>query len=208
MLDSLFLGLVLGLSAGLAPGPLLTLVISETLTNGTAAGVRVALAPLLTDAPLILFTLFVLARLADAAPVLGVISLIGAAFLLFLGYENLHVQAPDPARPGARPRSLAKGILANVLSPYPYLFWFSVGGPTTVRALESSLAAGLGFLAVFYAALVGSKVLLAVAVGKSRGFLSGRVYVYANRVLGLLLCVLALSLLRDGLALIGLWPRG
>ena len=206
MLDSLSLGLVLGLSAGLAPGPLLTLVIAETLTNGTAAGVRVALAPLLTDAPLVLFTLFVLARLADYQPVLGVISLVGGVLLLVLGYENLRVRGLDLKGSDRRPRSLAKGVLANLLSPYPYLFWFSIGAPATAKALGMSLAAGLGFLAAFYGALVGAKVLLALAVGRSRGFLGGRAYVYANRALGLVLCGLALGLFRDGLRLLGAWP--
>ena len=56
ILPFLFAGLVLGLSGGLVPGPLLTLVASETLRHGAAAGIRVALAPLLTDAPIILAT--------------------------------------------------------------------------------------------------------------------------------------------------------
>jgi threonine/homoserine/homoserine lactone efflux protein len=206
MFDSLSLGLFLGLSAGLAPGPLLTLVIAETLTNGTAAGVRVALAPLLTDAPLVLFTLFVLARLADYQPVLGVISLVGGGFLLVLGYENLRVRGLDLERTERRPRSLAKGILANLLSPSPSLFWFTIGAPATAKALGVSLAAGLGFLAAFYGALVGAKVLLAVAVGRSRACLSSRAYVYANRILGVMLCGLALGLLRDSLGLLGAWP--
>lgn len=206
MSDLLILALVLGLAAGLAPGPLLTLVITETLVNGTGAGVRVALAPLITDAPLVIFALFVLARLSDVQPVLGLIALIGGGFLLVLGYENLRVRGLDLDRPERRPRSLAKGILANVLSPYPYLFWFSIGAPTTAKALDQGLGAGLGFLATFYAALVGSKVLIAIAVGKSRGFLSGRMYIYANRLLGLVLCILAFRSFRDGFRLLTAWP--
>ncbi len=38
-------GIILGLSAGLAPGPLLTLVIAATLRRDAAAGIRVALPP-------------------------------------------------------------------------------------------------------------------------------------------------------------------
>ena len=34
-------GLVVGLSAGASPGPLLSLVISETLNHGTRAGTKV-----------------------------------------------------------------------------------------------------------------------------------------------------------------------
>ena len=48
MLHFLTLGTVLGLSAGLAPGPLLTLVISETLQHDIRAGIKVAVAPFIT----------------------------------------------------------------------------------------------------------------------------------------------------------------
>ena len=47
MIDFLTIGAALGLSAGLAPGPLLTLVISETLQHGVKSGVKVALAPVI-----------------------------------------------------------------------------------------------------------------------------------------------------------------
>ena len=39
-------GILLGLSAGVAPGPLLTLVVSETLSGGVGAGGRGALSAL------------------------------------------------------------------------------------------------------------------------------------------------------------------
>jgi threonine/homoserine/homoserine lactone efflux protein len=45
--------LVFGLSAGLSPGPLMTLVIAETLKRGIPAGIRIAVAPLITDLPII-----------------------------------------------------------------------------------------------------------------------------------------------------------
>jgi hypothetical protein len=51
MIHFLTIGIILGLSAGFAPGPLLTLVISETLQHNINSGVKVALAPIITDLP-------------------------------------------------------------------------------------------------------------------------------------------------------------
>ena len=42
-------GIILGLSAGFAPGPLSVLVISQTIQYGTGEGVKSAFAPLITD---------------------------------------------------------------------------------------------------------------------------------------------------------------
>ena len=55
------------------------------------------------------------------------------------------------------------------------------------------------------ALLVGTKILLAIVVGKSRGFLKGKAYIYTIRGLGVALCVFALMLFRDGLKLLGVW---
>lgn len=204
MTQYLFLGIVLGLSAGFAPGPLLALVISETLRHDIKSGVRVALSPLITDAPIILLTLFALSQLADFKNILGIISLVGGAVILYMGYESLTPGTVVVEVPESRPKSLLKGVLANALSPHPYLFWVSVGGPIMIGAMDAGLAALLAFIGGFYACLVGAKVVTAMLVGRSKSFLRGRVYAWIMRILGCALCLLAVLLFRDGLALLGI----
>jgi threonine/homoserine/homoserine lactone efflux protein len=80
MLDTLATGTVLGLSAGLAPGPLLTLVISQTLKHSVREGLKVALATLITHMSIIIVTLFVLSKLANFKLILGMISCLGGSF--------------------------------------------------------------------------------------------------------------------------------
>lgn len=203
MIHFLIIGTLLGLSAGLAPGPLLTLVISETLQHDIKAGVKVALAPFITDLPIILLTLFILVKLSNFHNILGVIALTGGFVILFMGYESFRSQGVELNLKQAKPRSLIKGILANALSPHPYLFWISVGAPTMTKALNQSVIAALAFMGSFYMLLVGSKIILAILVGKSKNFLVGKVYIYTMRFLGLALFGLALVLFRDGLRLLG-----
>ncbi len=204
MFQFLGIGILLGLSAGIAPGPLLMLVISETLRHGTRSGITVALAPIITDLPIIACSLLILANLASYGPVLGVVSLIGSLFLCYTGYQTLRVTPVDLALPGGETRSLAKGVLTNLLSPHPYLFWITVGTPLIYRSLQEGPAALAAFLGGFYLCLVGSKVILALGVGRSRALLRGRPYLYTMRLLGLLLLLFALFLLRDGLQLLGI----
>lgn len=195
-------GTVLGLSAGFAPGPLLTLVVSETLRHGAKGGVRVALAPFVTDLPIIALSLFVVSGLSRLQPVLGMISLLGAFFVLYLGWENIRMRGAELPGTAEAPRSLRKGVIVNALSPHPYLFWLTVGAPIAWRALQDDVLSATAFVGSFYALLVGSKIGLAVAVGKSRGFLGGRTYLWTMRVLGILLCLLAVMLLGDGIRLL------
>jgi threonine/homoserine/homoserine lactone efflux protein len=204
MLSFLTTGTILGLSAGFAPGPLLALVVSETLQHDMKAGVKVALAPILTDLPIIVFTLFILAKLSRFHHILGIISIIGACFLLYLGIKNIQTKGVQINISTSAPKSLQKGILVNALSPHPYLFWFSVGGPTTIKAMAVSLPAALFFIGSFYVLLVGSKIFLAVLVGKSRSFLQGNTYIFTMRLLGGVLIILAGILFRDGFHLLNI----
>jgi threonine/homoserine/homoserine lactone efflux protein len=202
--DFLTIGILLGLSAGCAPGPLLTLVISESLQHGVRSGVKVALAPIISDLPIILLTLYIASRLSGFHSGLGIISMIGGIFILYTGYACLRTKPVEVSIQTEPPRSLLKGVVANILNPHPYLFWISVGAPIMSRAFNTGMGALIAFLCGFYLSLVGSKILLAIAVGKSRFFLSGKLYHYTLSFLGLLLCAFAIILFRDGAKLLKL----
>ena len=202
MLTFLTTGTILGLSAGIAPGPILALVISETLNHDKWAGIKVALAPIITDLPIIILTLFILSKLSGFNTILGIISLVGGCFILYLGFESMGTKGMSIQLENSKPRSLQKGIVVNLLSPHPYLFWISVGGPLTVKALQQSIVSAAAFIISFYVLLVGSKIVLAITVGKSKSFLTDKSYIYTMRLLGVVLFILAIFLFWDGLELL------
>jgi threonine/homoserine/homoserine lactone efflux protein len=200
MADFLSAGIFLGLAAGFSPGPLLALVVTETLQYGWRAGIRVALAPVITDAPIIAVFFLVLKNVAHG-PLLGAITLGGAVFVAYLGISTIRAGKRLPGYSDEPPKSLRKAIVVNALSPHPYLFWASVGGPLLVRAAETRFFCGIAFLGGFYGFLVGSKVFLALLAGRSRSFFQGSAYAWTLRLLGLLLLIFAFCLLREGISL-------
>ena len=200
----LFSGVVFGLSAGLSPGPLLTLVISETLKHDIKEGIKVSIAPLLTDLPIVLITILVLSRLSNMLPALGVVSLLGCAFLTYLGFESITFRGVDIEVAQVKPHSVKIGVITNFLNPNPYMFWFTIGAPLVLKALKIGLLSASLFILGFYVFLVGSKVLVAVVVGKSRFFLKSRNYIYTIRFLGVILLVFAILFLKDSCKLFGI----
>jgi threonine/homoserine/homoserine lactone efflux protein len=204
MIQYLTMGALLGISAGLAPGPLLALVVSETLSHNIRAGIKVAVAPLITDLPIIAVAVLILSRLSGSQGILGAISLMGGVLVLVMGIHGMKAEGLSLDIPKTAPKSLTKGILVNALSPHPYLFWLSVGGPIMAKAGDRHVLAPAAFLLGFYLLMVGSKMALAVLAGKSKAVLTGRSYVLTMRCLGFLLCVLAIFLFKDGIRL--LWP--
>ena len=204
MLYYLFLGVVLGLSAGFSPGPLMALVISESLRHGSTSGIKVAFAPVITDFPLIIFSIFILSGLEKYNYILAGISIVGACYLVYMGIENIRSKPPRLDLENKKSSSFIKGILTNIVSPNPYLFWISVGAPIMNKALKLGLFAPFLFLCGFYFFLVAIKILIAVLVAGSRQFINGTLYLYVMRALGLSLFGLALLLLREGVMLSGL----
>jgi len=190
-------GILLGLSGGLAPGPLLTLVASETLRHGARAGIWVALAPLLTDLPIILATVLLLRPLTDQTAPLALIHFGGGLYLAWLGLRGVRFRGAA-LESTAPPGSPWRGVIANFLNPSPYLFWLAVGAPTVLAAWREGWLAAAVFIVAFYVLLVGSKVLLAVALGRARRLLRSGGYIVLMRGLGLLLLAYALLFLRAG----------
>jgi threonine/homoserine/homoserine lactone efflux protein len=195
----LTIGITLGLSAGLSPGPLTTLVISQSLQHGAREGLKVAMAPFITDLPIILVSVFALTQLRDSQAVLGLISMVGALVLSYLAYVSFKTNSVDVDADTTEARSLEKGALVNFFSPHPYVFWLTIGGPRVVEAWTQSPLTAAGFIVGFYTCLIGSKMSLAFVASRSRPLLAGMAYRYVMRILGGALLVLAFLLVRDGL---------
>ncbi|NNG00861.1 MAG: LysE family transporter [Desulfobacteraceae bacterium] len=203
MIPFLISGTLLGLSAGFAPGPLLALVISETLRHGIKSGIKVAVAPILTDLPIIGLTLLILSKVTHFSSLLGIISICGGVLVFHMGFAALKTSSIAFEVADTPENSLRKGIIVNALSPHPYLFWTSVGGPITIKAFHVHLMAAVGFVISLYLLLVGAKIFLAFIVSRSRAFLSGKAYLFIMRCLGVLLMIFACLLFYDGIKLMG-----
>lgn len=190
---------VLGLGAGLAPGPLLALVMSESLRGGARAGMRVAVAPLITDTPIVAASWTLAGSLDAQSPWLAVLSLGGALVVGHLAVEQWRATLPEPGVV-ADTESLLRGAAVNLLSPYPWLFWITLGGPLLAGAADESGWLAAAFLFVFYLLLVGTKVVLALFTGRWGRGLTDAGYRRVCRVLGLALLVFAVQLAWDGLS--------
>ena len=194
------LGAGIGFIAGVSPGPVLTLVVSETLRGGRLRGAAVAAGPLLADGPIIVLAVGVLGQVPSG--LVPAISLVGGLFLLYLAVTTA-VNARRAVVPRGQPVGSARGglltgLLARGLSPNPYLFWLFVGGPTLAQARGAGWLAVAAFLLGYYATIVGSNVGLALVVHRSIGLLSDRLYRGLLQGASLVLAVYALLLIGRG----------
>lgn len=202
MLKVLLAGGALGLAAGFAPGPLLTMVISQTISHGFREGVKTAFSPIITDLPIVLVSTLLVSGFYGLKSVLGLVSITGGLLLVYLAYENITVSQLGVSGVIGKPRSLFKGALINALSPHPYLFWITVGSPLLLAAYAQSAMDAGAFVVGFYSCLIGAKIILAYMLLRSHRFLSGGAYRWLMRALGIALLIFAVFLFRDGFALL------
>ena len=203
-LPFLISGILFGLVAGISPGPLLTLVISETIKHNKKEGIFVASAPILTDIPIVLLSVFVLVKLSSFNLVLGTISISGALFIVYLAYESITIKGIELNLQKVKAQSLRKGIITNFLNPHPYLFWIAVGAPTILKGYRVNVLSVVFFILGFYLFLVGSKIMVALIVDKSKSFLKSNTYVYIIRTLGFILLIFSVIFIKDGLSYFGI----
>ena len=160
-------GIGYGLAAASQPGPFQTYIISQTLTHGWKRTLPAALAPLISDGPIILLSLLALSqvpvwlqRFLYIAGGLFILYLAYGAFITFLDFEKQIIPAESTSR-----QSMLKATMMNIFNPGPYIFWTLVTGPILLRGWRETPVNGIGFLAGFYATLIGSLAAVILVFG-------------------------------------------
>ena len=164
-------GIAYGFAAAMQPGPFQTYLISQTLSNGWRRTLPVALAPLISDGPIIVLVLLVLSRVppwwVQVLRVAGGIFVLYLAVIIFKVWQKLENGIATVAQTSQR--SILKAALVNLLNPGPYLYWSLVTGPILLMGWRETPAHGIGMLVGFYLTLIavlGGIILLFDTAGR------------------------------------------
>jgi threonine/homoserine/homoserine lactone efflux protein len=156
----LILGATYAFAAAVQPGPYQTFLISQALSHGWRRTLPAALAPLLSDVPIIVLVVFLLSRLPLALE--QVLRCGGGVFLLYLAWRafltwRVYRLAADDGAATER-RSLLSAAVVNLLNPNPYLGWSLVMGPLLLKGWREAPAHGVALLIAFYGTMVAASV--------------------------------------------------
>ncbi len=200
-------GATLALSATIMPGPLQAYLFSQALKNGWKSTLPAALAPLLTDGPIIVLVLFLLTQTPQYF--LDIIRIVGGVFILYLArgaFLNLKDSAPE-IKPSENPghQSFSSAAAMNIFNPNPYIFWGVVAGPILLSGWRESPSLGVSFIIGFYGTFVCSLAVLIFVFATA-----GRINQKTNRLLSIITCtgLLAFGLYQSATGLMAIMGRG
>ena len=160
-------GIGYGFAAAVQPGPFQTYLISRSLSRGWRRTLPAALAPLVSDGPIIMLCLLVLSQVPLWFQ--RALYIAGGFFILYLAYgaykswRNFDPNLPSVSA-GTR-QSVLQAALMNALSPGPYIYWSLVTGPILLRGWRETPVHGIGFLAGFYVTVVSSLLAIILVFG-------------------------------------------
>ena len=163
-------GIGYGFAAAAQPGPFQTYIISQSLSKGWRKALPAALAPLVSDPPIIALCLFVLSQV----PVWfqRFLYIAGGLFILYLAYGTYmawrNFDTNLPVSGSETGQSVRQAALMNALSPGPYIFWSLVTGPILIRGWREMPIYGIGFLGGFYFVLISGLGFIILVFGMTR----------------------------------------
>lgn len=176
----------IALTGAMAPGPLLTVVVEQTIRHGKGAAMLLMVGHALLEAVLLVGLAFGLQRFLLLPAVTTGLSLVGGAFLAIMGAWMVAdavrgritlalssgAQAAAPSRMGP----VLRGAAVSLSNPYWVIWWATVG----LKLASDSIAVGPIGVAAFF---LGHELAdfawyfaVALAVASGRRFLSDRVY--------------------------------
>jgi len=139
-----------GFSGAVMPGPLLAVVVRETIRVGWSAGPIMMIGHGVLELVAVVLLVTGLIRFARSRQLRGAIGLLGGGVLLFLGFQTLLMPGDAEAlRAAAAGQSgggwgwlIGLGALMSMANPYWWLWWASIGVAHTGWAVQRGRAGG------------------------------------------------------------------
>lgn len=195
-------GIGYGFAAAAQPGPFQTYLITQTLIKGWRRMLPAALAPLVSDGPIIALCVLVLSQIPPWLQ--RFLYIAGGLFVIYIAYGaykswrtfDATLRLPEQ---GSQ-QSVLQAAMINTLSPGPYIFWSLVTGPILLTGWRETPLYGMAFLTGFYLTMIASLIIVILVFGTARKL--------GPRINHVLLGVSAVALFCFGLVQLWLGVKG
>ncbi len=177
------LGLTVGLTGAMAPGPTLLATVNSSLKDGWLAGPKVAAGHALLEIGI--FLLIVKGLAVAMQQHSRSIALIGGLALIVFGILTMRESKSatlTSEEKGSCTNPYLAGMLTSAANPYFWIWWLSVGSALIISGLEAGLMVAAIFMIGHWSADFGWYRLVSSSLERGKSLLSQENY---RRILGL-----------------------
>jgi len=177
IIATLALGLVIGFTGALAPGPTLVATINASLAGNWTAGLKVSLGHIIIETAI--FFLVILGLASVASPYTTFIAIVGGIALIIFGAMTLAgsrnaTLSTGNTSGGSGP--YMAGLVTSAANPYFWIWWLSVGSALLLQSLAGGLILAVAFMIGHWGADTAWYTFVSTSVAKGRTLLSDRTY--------------------------------
>ncbi|SCM55554.1 lysine transporter [Methanothermobacter wolfeii] len=146
---------LIGLSGAVAPGPLLTVTVSDSVQRGFRAGSSLITGHIIGEVIIVALIFLGLEYILSSEAASSLTGLVGGSVLIWMGAMGL--RRSDIKTEGSdEGGSFLKGLVISYSNPYFFIWWGAVGAALMYRGVEMAGFLGiLGFLAGHWLADIG-----------------------------------------------------
>jgi threonine/homoserine/homoserine lactone efflux protein len=202
MLQTFLLGLIIGLTGALVPGPMLLATINSSARGGWSAGPRVCAGHALVEAAIFFILILGIGSVTSIQEYAPAIAAIGGIALVIFGLMTLRGAGGSIPEGQAEPAVMTPclaGAITSISNPYFWMWWFTVGSALVLAAASQAFFFAIAFLLGHWSADFGWYTLVSASIHQGRRIFDERVYAWILRGCGLFLLIFGLYYLASAL---------
>ncbi len=182
VLQTFLLGLVIGLTGALAPGPTLVATINASIAGDWKIGPKVTVGHMIAES--VIFLLIVLGLATLALPYTTIIALTGGTALIVFGVLTItgsrRASLNGPVT-GTVSNPYLAGLVTSAANPYFWIWWLTIGSAMVIAGLTGGIVLAAVFMVGHWCADLGWFTLVSTGVSQGKTILSDSSY---RRIMG------------------------
>lgn len=182
ILQTFLLGLVIGLTGALAPGPTLVATINASISGDWKIGPKVTAGHMIAEG--IIFLLIVIGLAAIALPYTAAIATTGGIALIIFGAFTIAGSREASLRgpvTGTAGNPYVAGLVTSAANPYFWIWWLTIGSAMVIAGLEGGIVLAAVFMVGHWCADLGWFTLVSAGISQGKTILSDTTY---RRIMG------------------------
>ena len=198
---------LIGFTGAMMPGPVTTLIVTETARRGFIAGPLITIGHALLELAMVVALVFGLGDLLKQNAVAGTIGLLGGLLLLWMGFDivrsawqgKVSFDTTRDVSASSFGNPIIAGILTSVANPYWILWWATVGAAYLITFRAFGI---VGIVAFYFGHTLADWVwnnVVAFVVATGRRGMTDRVYRGILIVCGAFLIALSFYFVNSGI---------